>query len=339
MYLPSRRTVTLMNLYESVNTLQGLLSNLNDRDASFAASLISSYKKYKGLTPKQEPWIGKLIAKATTPKPVFSAPVAAAPVVPVNVGNFAGVIALFAKAKEHLKFPKITLVLSGQTLKLSLLGLKSKNAGSVNITDGGKYPLAKWFGRVSPEGTFIPSGHNAPEFTEALTALLTEFSKHPARIAKEHGKLTGLCCFCNKVLGKGMDKRSIAVGFGPDCAEHYGLKEEWKTGVAKAEANIIEVPTLSASIAAVDAALVNPYPADEQAIGTPNFVPVVPTLTVTPEAQAVIEGLAADLAKSKDVVGVDTVVCYLCEEECTTNHAILHGKIVCPVCVKQLNGN
>ena len=99
-----------MTLSESVATLATLIPVLKANDAKFASDLIASFKKYGGLTPKQEPWIGKLIARASAPV----APVAAA----VNVGGFAGVVALFTTAKAHLKFPKIRLVLNGTKIVL-----------------------------------------------------------------------------------------------------------------------------------------------------------------------------------------------------------------------------
>jgi hypothetical protein len=159
-------------------------------------------------------------AVAVAPKPAV-----------VHVGEFAGVIALFEAAKLHLKFPKIRLVCAGTKIVLALNGPRAKNPGAVSICGEGRYPNRAYFGRVSPDGSFSPF-KLSPVFEAALTALLAKFSADPAGVAKEHGKLTGHCCFCNLVLGLGEDKRSVAVGFGPKCAEHYNLKEEWLRGVA-----------------------------------------------------------------------------------------------------------
>ena len=168
------------------------------------------------------------------------APVVATALVtaPVAVGSFSGVIALFDVAKTHLKFPKITLLCNGKKITLSVAGARSKNPGSVNIVGEGKFPNREWFGRVTPEGNWIPS-RSGVWMMEALTTLLTEFSADPAKVAKEHGRLTGSCCFCNKTLGLGEDKRSIVVGFGPVCAEHFGLKTEWLSGVTAAEVAVV----------------------------------------------------------------------------------------------------
>ena len=329
-----------MNLSESVATLTSLLPVLKASDAKFASDLIASYKKYGGLTPKQEPWIGKLIARASAP----AAPVAAAP---VNVGGFAGVVALFNTAKAHLKFPKVRLVVNGTKVILSLNGPQSKAPGFVSISGEGQYPNRTYYGRVSPDGAFSPVKATYGDFLTALTGILTELASNPARVAKDHGKLTGNCCFCGKVLGLGKEQRSVLVGFGPDCAEHYGLKGEWLAGVAKAEAK--------ASVAPLK--LEGPW------LGSANVETVAPagyytpTLAVPTAAQEAVDGLAADLAKATGSVSVtvtdgdltghselgpdyivaepETKECFFCETPSTSTKT-LHGFTVCAACVDQL---
>jgi hypothetical protein len=180
-------------------------------------------------------WAKGAGAKHASPAVCEAAKAAAAAAKPapvaVNVGSFSGVVALFETAKAHLKFPKIRLVVNGTKITLSLNGPRSKTPGSISISGEGVYPNRPYYGRVSPEGAFFPF-RMAAEFETALTAVLTKLAADPAGVAKEHGKLTGNCCFCNKVLGLGEDKRSIVVGFGPRCAEHFGLKAEWLSGVA-----------------------------------------------------------------------------------------------------------
>jgi hypothetical protein len=242
-----------MNLSDNVAKLTSLIPALKANDAKFASDLIASFKKYGSLTPKQEPWIERLIARADAPK-------VAAPVAVVNVGNFGGVVALFNTAKAKLKFPKVRLSLNGTKVVLSLNGPKSKAPGAVSINGEGTYPNRVYYGRVTPEGAFQP--YTA---LPGLVELLTELASNPARVAKDYGKLTGNCCFCGKDIGYGKEERSVLAGFGPDCAENYGLKAEWLAAAEKAEAK--------ASVA------------------------VEPTLTVTPDAQAAIDTLAQSLAQ------------------------------------------
>lgn len=131
--------------------------------------------------------------------------------------NTAGILALFAVAATHLKYPKIRLqTLSGQPVVIYRAGIKSKYNGQVQVTDGGHYGVGKYFGRIDLEGNFYATDHSTPE----LVSLLTQLSEDPAGTASRYGKLTGNCCFCGLKLS---DQRSTDVGYGPICAGHYGL--------------------------------------------------------------------------------------------------------------------
>jgi hypothetical protein len=187
-------------------------------------------------------------AAAALPKP-------AAPT--VSVGEFAGVIALFERAKAYLKYPKITLLVGSTPVILMLAGPRSKTPGSVTIVGPGRYPDREYYGRVSPDGVWTMNTRTGPGFGAALGALLTALAVNPAKVAAEHGKLTAHCCFCNTKIGVGDDPRSLAVGFGPTCAEHYGLTAEWKTGAALAaaiEANVV-LDLSAAALAAAERAI------------------------------------------------------------------------------------
>lgn len=160
---------------------------------------------------------------------------AAAPPAPTTlVGEFSGVMALFAEAKKHLKFPKIRLSVAGVPVLLSVAGPKAKFPGSVTIVGEGRYPNRAYYGRVAPDGTWTGGSGLSPAFKAALTLVLEALAKDPAATAKEHGKLLGHCCFCGLSIGHGAEERSVAVGFGRSCAEHYGLLNEWKAGGAEA---------------------------------------------------------------------------------------------------------
>lgn len=140
-----------------------------------------------------------------------------------QVGDLSGVLALFAKAKEHLKHPAVVLSVpgvAGLAIRLSVAGPRARVPGSITVLDAEKGIDGRdWFGRILTDGTYQPS-NSANGRTEAITARLREFASDPAKVAAEHGKLTGNCCFCNRGL---QDERSTAVGYGPVCAVHYGL--------------------------------------------------------------------------------------------------------------------
>ena len=175
---------------------------------NFAESLLNQSKR-KALSPAQAEWVVKLVAEASAPKPEA-----------VAVGDMTGLIALFGKAAAKLKHPKIRLALpAGDPVVLSVAGPASKNPGSINITDGGPYGANVWYGRVDALGCWHPSkaGLNA---SAALVPLLVAMALEPAKVAGEHGRLFGQCCFCGRGLE---DKRSTEVGYGPICAANYNL--------------------------------------------------------------------------------------------------------------------
>ena len=324
-----------MTLSESVATLSTLLPALKANDAKFASDLIASFKKYGGLTSKQEPWIGKLIARASVP---VSAP---APV--VNVGGFAGVVALFNKAKESgLKFPKIRLMLNGTMLILSVNGPKSKGPGFVSISGEGVYPNRPYFGRVSPAGEFTPFKGGLA----GLTDLLSELASNPARVAKDHGKLTGNCCFCNKEVGKGKEKRSVLAGFGPDCAENYGLKAEWLAAVEKAEAkasvalpaNIptaADVPSFAESLAKATGAVSVTVTDEAKGLMAEWPAPAHNGMVEPVNTDELQAELGPDYGVPVTAEPVDTKECFFCETPSTSTKT-LHGFTVCAACVDQL---
>ena len=170
------------------------------------------------------------------------------PVASQAVGDLGGVLALFAKAKQHLKSPAIVLAVEGlpgapagsdpvlgglrtpyATLRLTIAGPKAKVPGSITVTDNDKYvendwggESREWLGRVTVDGTYQPA-RAANGRTEPIAKALAELAKDPATVAARSGKLTGRCCFCNHRLGEGKDQRSVAVGYGPDCAAHFGV--------------------------------------------------------------------------------------------------------------------
>lgn len=201
-----------------INTLAELLPALDARSREFASSLIRSYRKYGSLTPGQAPYVAQLLSRATaTATPTSSATTR-------TVGDFAAVIALFHRAGERLKYPKVRLLCNGTPVILSVAGERSKAPGTVNVTGEGSYPNRAWYGRVQPSGEWEPARSVNPGMLDALAALLSEFGRDPNAVAAAYGRATNSCCFCAREL---TDARSVAAGYGPVCAEHYGLTAEW----------------------------------------------------------------------------------------------------------------
>ena len=155
---------------------------------------------------------GDFVYEAAPPKPAAA----------LSVGEMSGVLALFETAKKRLKYPAVVLSVpaADMTIRLSVAGPRAKVPGSITVLDANKGDDGRdWFGRVTTDGAFQPS-NKLNGRTEAVAARLREFASDPAKVAAEHGKLTGSCCFCNKAL---TDTRSLAVGYGNTCAANYGL--------------------------------------------------------------------------------------------------------------------
>jgi hypothetical protein len=195
--------MTYTNLADAVDALPA-------KDRDFARSLVSAQRNRGSLSDKQMHWYRVLLDRANNPRAEAA-----------QIGNVKGVIALFDRARRHLKYPKIVLQIDGQHVRLSVAGTASKYCGSINIDDGGNdFCSRTWFGRVTPEGVFAPGGKTTPRMASELTRVLTQLAQAPAAVAAEHGRLTGHCCFGNRHL---QDERSTAVGYGPVCADHFGV--------------------------------------------------------------------------------------------------------------------
>jgi hypothetical protein len=152
--------------------------------------------------------------------PCQPAPRAQAPVAS-RVGDLSGILALFAKAKTHLKFPAIVLSVGSQQVRINVSGERAKFPGSLRVMSAERDGEGErdWLGRITLDGTFEGS-RAASAFFPELLAKLRAFSADPARVAGEDGRLHGRCCFCRIALS---DERSTAVGYGGTCAKHYGL--------------------------------------------------------------------------------------------------------------------
>lgn len=194
-----------MTLTEAINILSTKIQG-----NSFADSLVRQFRNRRSLSPRQEFWAKKLAEEAENPAP--------------KVGdgerfNFDAIMSLFQKAAEKLKYPKVRLFVDGTVILLSRAGERSRYRGSINVTTDGPFHGRTWFGRIGSDGT-LTSGRG---MTEAVLGVLRAFEADPAGVAAEHGKNMGNCCFCNKLLGAGEDKRSVEVGYGPVCASNFNL--------------------------------------------------------------------------------------------------------------------
>jgi hypothetical protein len=195
---------------------------LRSSKSNFARSLVQQYDSPRtksqrarvaangestALSPAQWPWVHKLAMDARVAKPV------PAPVANMNVS---AIVAIMQNAAKKLKYPKISLDLPQGRIRIQIAGAQSRYAGQLMITDGAPFGSNVWYGRVMQDGSFVPSNKNESWVTDALLAM----NNDPATYASVYGRKTGNCCFCHRELST---KESLHVGYGPVCADHYGL--------------------------------------------------------------------------------------------------------------------
>jgi hypothetical protein len=210
----------------TIQTLTDNFEKLSPNDQSFAASLLTAHKNHRErgwrFSPKQAAWAAKLAARATEADK------------PKERVSLAAIMDLFQRAATGLKRPQIILALrdAGISIRLTIAGDRARFPGSINIVQrsGDK----AFFGRIRLDGT-LDLRDDAPA---SLPDLLRAFAADPAGIAADYGHATGCCCFCAKEL---TDARSVAVGYGPICAEKWSLP--WGEAPARAESQ--SGPTLS----------------------------------------------------------------------------------------------
>jgi hypothetical protein len=205
-------TDTIGSSPQAAILLKEQLTKLPAKDQDFATSLLDQLERKGKLSDRQWFWVDTLAAR-----------IGEGPAEPMtlDVGDFAGVIALFEKARQHLKYPRVRLQLpDGRPLVLALAGPGSSRAGWVTMTDGRPFGENLFYGRVSPAGNW-EMGHAIDEIVgDAVAELLHRLAADPEQVASSYGKLTGCCCFCTSQLS---DPKSTEVGYGPVCAKRWGL--------------------------------------------------------------------------------------------------------------------
>ena len=206
----------MTNRYEQ---LSSVLEKLTPRDRTFATSLLDQWAQRGSLSDKQMHWVGVLIERGTSePKPK-----------PTTI-SLPKILEVFGNTEGRLKYPKLWLDTDGVVIRLSKAGGNARFPGSINVTNGVRYgdPDSKFYGRIHTDGNFEPGR----DHTADVSRVLVRFNDNPTDFATTYGHKTGNCCFCGRQL---TDPRSVGVGYGPVCADNWGLPwgskgnpvEEW----------------------------------------------------------------------------------------------------------------
>lgn len=184
------------------------LAWLTGNNGDFAASLLDQIKKRGDLSPKQlqavydniareEDWAKQREQKATQTQ--------------IDMTDLLNRFALALKA--GIKRPKVN---TGDLL-FSLAPAHSHNAGCVYVKgEKDAYGDRPYLGKITPEGKFF-AGRGVEDDVKQRIA---EVGSDVVGSAKAHGAQHGNCCFCSRDL---TTDESVSNGYGPICADRYGL--------------------------------------------------------------------------------------------------------------------
>lgn len=223
---PRNRVLTALDVDQAATILRR-----RSYPSSFVVSVLDAYSRYgRHVSPGRADWIIVMAQQDLDRQ-------AAAQAVQNRIrprvaltSDFAGLTALLTRARDAgKKFPRITLkTAEGRTVVLAL-AVKGKYPGAVQVTDDRKYPGNTWYGRIETDGSWVAGAAACDDVLD----LLKRFAADPVQVAREFGKATGQCCFCKAGL---TDARSVDVGYGPICADKFGLpwgEKEWAEYTAK----------------------------------------------------------------------------------------------------------
>lgn len=198
--------------------LNDVLHLLMPRDRDFAMSLQAQHSNRGSLSEKQMFWVRELTKRGRASAPQASlqgSPTPTATAAP----TFSRINELFAKAGGRAAI--VFRTSHGLEFRLSVAGERAQQPGSVNVTDAGtSFESRVWYGRIGLDGRWQPSRKVQASEQGAVEAALAQFNADPAAAAAEYGHAVGSCCFCRREL---TDERSVSVGYGPICAERFGL--------------------------------------------------------------------------------------------------------------------
>jgi hypothetical protein len=235
------RGVTMSNL---ITKLTAALPNLPERDRPFATSLLRRMTSLRPLTPKQLYWAETLAARGAAAAAAAAAP--AAPTTAEQATIAAGrdrVYRLLDGARQRgllrpaLRFPA---TLAGITVSLPSSRSRYNGEAVVFVKARGDYAGMLIGTEFRPSRDWHPSQATRQEFDRALAAVMAD----PTAEAVAAGHATGACCFCRRAL---TDARSVHHGYGPICAEHYGLPWDADRATARVENREAALPLAEAA--------------------------------------------------------------------------------------------
>lgn len=194
-------------------------SKLSAKDIGFGSSLCDQYFSRLSLSEKQWYWVGKLLENAGA-KPAGSSSAAESSSREETFQEiFDGtkIKALFAAAATYLKYPRLRYQTDGSSkVVFSYAADTGSNWAGCTFIDNGSKEGKKRYGFVDRLG----NGRINRDATPEVKALIKSVASDPTKVAKLQGQKYTYCCFCGLEL---TNKSSVYHGYGPICAENWGL--------------------------------------------------------------------------------------------------------------------
>lgn len=194
----SGRTLTIQTPFSDDQALDICRKSSSDFGRDLAA------KAGRGLSQAQLFWVHKIACDVSGQAPE-----------PEKVRGLLPIVEMFQNAMGSAKAACVLRVLHNETDTLKIKPAK-KYPGSHYVV-GGEWPDESYYGRITPDGEFIPSRLGTDE---GVVASLRQFAANPKEQAFRYGRVLGHCCFCGRLL---TEQISIDLGYGPVCEKKWGL--------------------------------------------------------------------------------------------------------------------
>lgn len=204
-----------MSIQSQVSRLQNYLPELDARSRTFGESLITQWTAKKRLSQEQQLWVDKLIDRAVDQANERVRRETAAAALPEQklTQEVGPLFARFKRAQEqNIQAPRISTYLGDSKLVISL----PKESKGIYIRLDGAY-----LGKIDSNGRAHPFPIDQPMRDDVIQRL-SEIAENPSKAGKAHGQKHNNCMFCMRDL---TTTDSVYYGYGPICAEKWGL--EW----------------------------------------------------------------------------------------------------------------
>jgi hypothetical protein len=222
-----------------LDLLKELKSKLRVSGQNFADSLLRQSRT--GLSEKQWESVGKLILAAEDAKATNFTPIEKLQTFATAM-RLEGIHKVFEKAKAaSVSTPKIKFELADgdSTHTIQLASHKNGNV-YVNI-ERDKKNLPGWkewktLGHVDSRGYWVINRHDRDlVIPEPLFPAINELIDNPSKFGSIYGRRLKYCIFCARELTA---EDSLYYGYGPICADKYGL--EWGEAHTRKQEDAVE---------------------------------------------------------------------------------------------------